>query len=948
MLRSEGAADNLNNVNVLERVLKGCGKWRGESADDAWRARLAKLHATGRELLNLPPQDADASDAHDAEKIERTVFGDVLEAYVAKAMSVSMGRIFRFCNLGLTGDDDDGMDWEVDRVLISDWQFQWSGATRGVGECKSEPCAEPRGMLQVIVNEFYERDPSIDVAVFLKNVSGDGVRRMVLNIQCKAASDPTRHNISQDDLTKFCERTGHFRDQLKKLKESGRSDGVEEIHGLLVTNAVDVDFGAGASKAQINYHACVATSAFFKLLGSKETADSVLASLLADGVVATPAPPASFEPRPFQRELMEAFEEGFLPAYDALRNVGDLAREGRVEDSKAARIKADELLRVRAGKRVPKPIEPRRNADEEPLELLVLSPPDAQGRVYFRFQVVAPCGSGKTVVGAMLAAALQRHSLNTRVMLVVCVAPLITLASQAARGVHSHLRAHHGLIDSRSCLCASKSDGAKDLGVYAPNDAAAWVNTCIAAGPRNSKTCGMVIVGVTINSLPDLAKELKNLDVRGGLLMLDEAHVLAGAFEWPSGKGTTIVAQTRRFREAAHLFELTVSVTATPRMHEDNHALRGPRPSGTFYGNGLVGAVAPKTGENPDALPANKRQAAEEALENGAEATGELVDLPSNDPRDEDEVGEGSTSTPPPTLRKRRKDRTVAYDPLTFACQNDARGAFGPLLAHLTTDRALRENIIVRFRLVLLHCGGASEEKLDLDPDLQKIHGNWTVVAEDGKVLEVPKVEYRRLVAVQSCLLDIAEGKLTHLVGYASRVSKAEGLCFLIRMVAIYLAKKFESGEGEDLLADGTDLAAAAGILRQLSDNCRRVSYKTKDPRAEIAGFAAANVSFIANVGIMRLGQDVPCIGGVFFADPISSVTDIAQAAGRAARVYGFKMEYYIYVPVQTGLDDLEQPAGEGERIFNRHSSCISFLILLTFARYPGCSWLGYARRSFF
>ena len=94
------------------------------------------------------------------------------------------------------------------------------------------------------------------------------------------------------------------------------------------------------------------------------------------------------------------------------------------------------------------------------------------------------------------------------------------------------------------------------LGVYAPNDAAAWVNTCIAAGPRHGKTCGMVIVGVTINSLPDLAKELKFLDVRGGLLMLDEAHVLAGAFEWPSGKGTTLVAQTRRFREAAHLFEL--------------------------------------------------------------------------------------------------------------------------------------------------------------------------------------------------------------------------------------------------------------------------------------------------------------------------------------------------------------------------------------------------------
>ena len=131
--------------------------------------------------------------------------------------------------------------------------------------------------------------------------------------------------------------------------------------------------------------------------------------------------------------------------------------------------------------------------------------------------------------------------------------------------------------------------------------------------------------------------------------------------------------------------------------------------------------------------------------------------------------------------------------------------------------------------------------------------------------------------------------RVSHVVSYHTTVQRAAHAMGLTHFVAAALI--------DDYASKGDDVA-----VNRLSDLTLGVvsSYQSPgDQEATIQRFAVGRCGIIFNVGIMRVGQNVPQINGVAFTDAMRATDDIVQCIGRGLRLYGDADKVcHVFVPV--------------------------------------------------
>ena len=119
--------------------------------------------------------------------------------------------------------------------------------------------------------------------------------------------------------------------------------------------------------------------------------------------------------------------------------------------------------------------------------------------------------------------------------------------------------------------------------------------------------------------------------------------------------------------------------------------------------------------------------------------------------------------------------------------------------------------------------------------------------------------------------------KVSHLVSYHNSVPRAMHAMGIFKILVAGIMKEFaRKNEWEK-----------AARLAQLQIGCVS-SYQTcRKQETTIQLFAGSKYGILFNVGIMRIGQNVPQINAVAFVDPMRQPNQVAQSIGRAMRLYG-------------------------------------------------------------
>lgn len=213
----------------------------------------------------------------------------------------------------------------------------------------------------------------------------------------------------------------------------------------------------------------------------------------------------------------------------------------------------------------------------------------------------------------------------------------------------------------------------------------------------------------------------------------------------------------------------------------------------------------------------------------------------------------------------------------------DDESVYGPVLYDYPFGRGIREGYLKDYRLMAAAITDAEiRDLLAGDPGL----------AEDG----IPV----RMAAAQAALAMAAAGHgLRRCVAFLPRIADA-------RLFAATLPRTLA------LLPPGRRPAGpvSAGFVhgemtsRQRDQELHRLRHPPQN------GWAV-----VANARCLGEGVDIPAIDSVLFAAPKESVTDIAQAAGRALRPHGGTSTATIIVPALLSDSDSEPPEpGHGDR----------------------------------
>ena len=577
-------------------------------------------------------------------------------------------------------------------------------------------------------------------------------------------------------------------------------------------------------------------------------------------------------------------------------------------------------------------------------------------------QVIAPCGAGKTIFIGMLikefhtqtiepskegngegsGAATTSATAITKKCIALIAAPLIEIAAKNATKIMNYLREQKLFVKGSSCASHIGKENAIAFGQRGmnPKDTVEWMKKMTKV-----KSCYVIVVGVTFASLYDLLKCLSESGLVGNkLLFIDEAHRTTGlrcSVDPETGKPLTgpgsRILPSKSFPEFYDLFEMIISLTATPKVHRKNgSSIRGG--CETFYGNGLVycGAASVDLREIDARTEGDKVETslgtkivASAAEENSSREEEEDVDDSDDETASESPSEEEGNDGQDESIAKKKKKRSIPYHPLSFNCQNDAFGSYGPILISLNRKQAEEAKIIVKERIRLI---GGGDEVDNYNEGLCQVVSSWNevqgeqIISEDinSKDKEFQKnatgMEILRICLLWIVLLDVAAGEHTHVACYFQRIESAKAGALMIRNLAILMKTMLDTKRTETCQTYGLDINQAdAAILRleKLAENCYcLVSSDRNDEnmkgRETLIQFRTNPVAIITSVNMLKIGVDIRCMSAAVHCDPISNVTDIEQANGRVRRSANLnilqadgsflskKKEYCtIYVPMQ-------------------------------------------------
>eukprot|EP00890_Picochlorum_soloecismus_P003777 jgi/Picsp_1/43/NSC_00043-R1_helicase associated domain protein len=119
--------------------------------------------------------------------------------------------------------------------------------------------------------------------------------------------------------------------------------------------------------------------------------------------------------------------------------------------------------------------------------------------------------------------------------------------------------------------------------------------------------------------------------------------------------------------------------------------------------------------------------------------------------------------------------------------------------------------------------------------------------------------------------------KVSHLISYHNSVPRAMHAMGIFKMLVAGSMKEFARQKEWE----------KAARLAQIQIGCVSSYQKCRKQENEIQIFAGSKYGILFNVGIMKIGQNVPQVNSVAFVDPMRQSNQVAQSIGRAMRVYG-------------------------------------------------------------
>ncbi|WP_432741083.1 Helicase associated domain protein [Methylobacter sp. G7] len=215
------------------------------------------------------------------------------------------------------------------------------------------------------------------------------------------------------------------------------------------------------------------------------------------------------------------------------------------------------------------------------------------------------------------------------------------------------------------------------------------------------------------------------------------------------------------------------------------------------------------------------------------------------------------------SVKKAAEDRGIEV-----ACMDD-EAVFGKVLYSLPFGKAIRQNLLTDYRIVIIGVDSPMIAEYIKNRELIKIDSGIENDAES-------------LAAQIGLLKAIKDYDLKRVISFHNRVIRAELFTQDIQQVIEWI--------GDEHRPSGvlrTDFVSGA----MPTDKRRRKLDQLKSLRADERGL-------LSNARCLSEGVDVPSLDGVAFIDPRSSQIDIIQAVGRAIRLSPDKKTGTIVLPV--------------------------------------------------
>ena len=220
----------------------------------------------------------------------------------------------------------------------------------------------------------------------------------------------------------------------------------------------------------------------------------------------------------------------------------------------------------------------------------------------------------------------------------------------------------------------------------------------------------------------------------------------------------------------------------------------------------------------------------------------------------------------------RARVREIAEEAQRVVFSMDDESVYGPVFHRLSFGKAITQQIIADYRIVL---GGVTEaEVLKLISTNRYVSPDVTETA--GQAVTAQNL-FRELLLTRA----IAELGLTKAISFHSSVREAQRFVGAFRSLAPVIL--------DDRLSGIKTFFGHVNGAQPASDRALTISE-----------FEASDLGLLSNVRVLSEGVDIPLIDTVFFADPRNSPIDIVQAVGRALRQrYGTAGKIaYILVPL--------------------------------------------------
>jgi predicted helicase len=215
------------------------------------------------------------------------------------------------------------------------------------------------------------------------------------------------------------------------------------------------------------------------------------------------------------------------------------------------------------------------------------------------------------------------------------------------------------------------------------------------------------------------------------------------------------------------------------------------------------------------------------------------------------------------SVKKAAEDRGIEV-----ACMDD-EAVFGKVLYSLPFGKAIRQNLLTDYRIVIIGVDS---------PMIAEWIKNRELIKADSGI----ENDAESLAAQIGLLKAIKDYDLKRVISFHSRVIRAESFTQDIQQVVEWI--------GDEHRPSGvlrTDFVSGA----MPTDKRRRKLDQLKSLRADERGL-------LSNARCLSEGVDVPSLDGVAFIDPRSSQIDIIQAVGRAIRLSPDKKTGTIVLPV--------------------------------------------------